>query len=80
MASQSVRDNLSFCTEVPIAKTILFCFILKCRVIQSIVTPKLEKKSSTISTLWNARDHIKFVQNKLGGLVGTLESFKVITR
>lgn len=79
MASQSVRDNLSFCTEVPIAKTIL-CFILKCRVIQSIVTPKLEKKSSTISTLWNARDHIKFVQNKLGGLVGTLESFKVITR
>lgn len=39
--------------------------------------PKVEKKSSAISTLWNARDHIKFVQNKLGGVVGTLESLKV---
>lgn len=40
--------------------------------------PKVKKKSSAISTIWNARDHIKFVQNKLGGLVGTLESAKVI--
>ena len=47
------------------------------RIIQSIAMPKIKKKSSTISTLWNARDHIKFVQNKLGGIVGTVESFKV---
>jgi len=46
------------------------------RVIQSITMPKIKKKSSAISTLWNARDHIKYVQNKLGGIVGTLESFK----
>ena len=39
--------------------------------------PKQETTSSAISTLWNARDHIKFVQNKVASAVGTLESLKV---
>jgi hypothetical protein len=37
-----------------------------------------ERKASTISTLWNLRDNMKFVQNTMGTIVDYFESFKNI--
>ena len=34
------------------------------------------KKTSTISTLWNLRDNMKYVQNVMGSIVDNLETFK----
>jgi len=48
------------------------------KVIQSLVNPKNEKSQTAISAIWNARDHIKYVQNILGGVLNKVESFKNI--
>jgi hypothetical protein len=44
--------------------------------VQSILLPKNEKSETAISAIWNARDHIKSVQNLMAGVIDKLESFK----
>jgi hypothetical protein len=45
-------------------------------VVQSIILPKNEKSETTISAIWNARDHIKSLQNLMAGVIDKLESLK----
>jgi hypothetical protein len=38
----------------------------------------LSYRYTSVQAIWNARDHIKFVQNLLGGVLDQVESFKNI--
>lgn len=49
------------------------------RALQQLVNPKDDKDgSSTLSTLWNMRDNVKYIQNLMAGILDTVESIKNI--
>jgi len=45
------------------------------RGLQTIVSDA-EKPGTTMSTIWNLRDHIKYVQNLMAGILDSIESIK----
>lgn len=47
-------------------------------ILQEVMCSRADKESSTLTVLWNMRDHVKYVQNVMFWILDILESFKNI--